>query len=90
MTESPSLPESRRALVLVWLVLVVSTIAAWWFAPGHTTELVAVVVVLAFVKCRLVLRWFMEVRAAPRWLRLGTDAWLVLLWAGLAGIYFSG
>ncbi|MFC3965235.1 cytochrome C oxidase subunit IV family protein [Nocardia jiangsuensis] len=90
MTEAPSPPHSRRALVLVWLVLVVSTVAAWWFAPGHTTELVALVVALAVVKCRLVIRWFMEVRAAPRWLRLGTDAWLVLLWAGLAGVYFWG
>ncbi|MFC8045264.1 cytochrome C oxidase subunit IV family protein [Nocardia sp. NPDC057353] len=87
MTEAPS----TRELLLVWLVLVLSTVAAWWFAPGHdAAELAAVVVVLAVVKCRLVLRRFMEVGRAPRWLRLGTDAWLAVLWAGLTGIYLWG
>ncbi|MEV0355006.1 cytochrome C oxidase subunit IV family protein [Nocardia sp. NPDC050697] len=91
MTEAPSLPRDRRALVLVWLALVGSTVIAWWFAPGHdAAELAVVVVALGFVKCRLVIRRFMEVGQAPRWLRAGTDAWLVLLWAGLAGIYLWG
>jgi hypothetical protein len=29
----------------------------------------------------------MEVRSAPRWLRIGTDVWLVVLLGSVFGIY---
>jgi hypothetical protein len=29
----------------------------------------------------------MEVRGSPRWLKLTTDAWLTVLWAGVLAIY---
>jgi hypothetical protein len=46
-----------------------------------------VVIALGFVKGRLIIRYFMEVRTAPRWLRLATDAWLAMLWLGILAIY---
>jgi hypothetical protein len=29
----------------------------------------------------------MEVRTAPAWLRMATDAWLVVLWGAVLAIY---
>ena len=45
------------------------------------------VVVLGFIKGRLIIRYFMEVRTAPRWLKLTTDAWLAVLWLAILAIY---
>jgi len=42
---------------------------------------------MAFIKGRMIIRYFMEVRTAPRWLKLTTDAWLIGLWAGVLAIY---
>ncbi|MBJ7338339.1 cytochrome C oxidase subunit IV family protein [Mycolicibacterium sp.] len=86
--------DSRRT-TLVWITLCAITIGSWWLAPGHRGDSVAVasvpitvaVIVLGFIKGRLIIRTFMEVRAAPRWLRLSTDAWLVVLWMAILAIY---
>ena len=45
------------------------------------------VVLLGFIKGRMIIRYFMEVRTAPRWLKLITDAWLTVLWAAVLAIY---
>ena len=42
---------------------------------------------LGFIKGRMIIRYFMEVRTAPRWLKVTTDAWLVVLWATILAIY---
>jgi hypothetical protein len=86
---------AARTTTYVWIVLSVITIGSWWLAPGHTRGATAVasvpitvaVVLLGFIKGRMIIRYFMEVRTAPRWLRLFTDVWLVILWAGVLGIY---
>jgi hypothetical protein len=86
---------AARTTTYVWIVLSVITIGSWWLAPGHTRGATAVVnvpitvavVLLGFIKGRMIIRYFMEVRTAPRWLKLFTDVWLVILWAGVLGIY---
>ena len=45
------------------------------------------VVLLGIIKGRIIIRYFMEVRSAPRWLKIATDAWLVVLWATILAIY---
>ena len=45
------------------------------------------VLLLAIIKSRLIIRYFMEVRDAPRWLRHSTDAWLAVLFAAIFVIY---
>lgn len=45
------------------------------------------VLALAAVKCRLIIRTFMEVRGAPRWLQWATDGWLVTLIATVLVLY---
>ncbi len=86
---------AARATTYAWIILCAITIASWWLAPGHSHRVPAVpsvpitvaVVLLGFIKGRLIIQYFMEVRAAPRWLKLFTDAWLIVLWAGVLAIY---
>jgi hypothetical protein len=101
MSQAPaaSTPRPRRAdrvIWLAWAALVTATMLAWLLAPRdaqtNTTVgkgLVAAVVVLAAIKGRLIIRYFMEVRHAPRWLQRATDAWLAILWIALLAIYVS-
>ncbi len=86
---------ATRATTYAWIILSAITILSWWLAPGHghgqaagpSVPITLVVILLAFVKGRMVIRYFMEVRTAPRWLKLATDGWLVALWAGVLAIY---
>lgn len=83
-----------RALNWAWVALVAITTAFWWLAPAHFTDTVApstgvtaLVLALTFVKARVILRYFMEIRSAPRWLKIATDIWLVVLLGSIFGIY---
>ncbi len=94
MTDTvPDSASSERTITVVWLALSAITIASWWLAPAHGHAAVAsvpitlAVIALAAVKTRLIIRFFMEVRGAPHWLRLATDAWLAALWAAVLAIY---
>lgn len=48
------------------------------------------VIVIALIKVRIIFREFMEVRQAPVLLCRLTDAWILLIGAGLFGSYFVG
>ncbi|KUI37146.1 prokaryotic cytochrome C oxidase subunit IV family protein [Mycobacterium sp. IS-1496] len=83
-----------RALTWAWAVLTAITVGSWWLAPAHFTDTVAastpitaLVLVLTFVKSRLIVRYFMEVRTAPRWLKRACDCWLAALFATVFVIY---
>jgi len=88
------MPESR-VTTWVWGALVVITVGAGWLAPaahtGHITvaslPITVLVLGLALIKSRLIIRYFMEVRTAPRWLKLTTDAWLAALFGAIMVIY---
>jgi hypothetical protein len=86
-------PASRRA-TLVWGVLSLMTIASWLMARARgtgefspSTAVTVGILAVAATKSRLIIRHFMEVRAAPRWLRGLTDGWLVLLAASILALY---
>jgi hypothetical protein len=86
--------SAGRAITVVWIALSAITIGTWWLAPGHTTStdapsvpITVAVVALGFIKCRLIIQYFMEIRTAPTWLKLSTDAWLIVLWGAVLGIY---
>lgn len=81
-------------LTLVWLVLCALTVTSWSFGPAHgggpvSLSVPATLAVLAigFIKARLVISHFMEVRTAPVWLRLVTDGWLVALFGSITVLY---
>ncbi len=78
----------------VWAALSAITVVSWFLAPAHHAEPVTAsapitiaVLVLAVIKTRLIIGEFMEVRTAPVWLKLATDAWLVLLFGAITAIY---
>ncbi|WP_438943983.1 cytochrome C oxidase subunit IV family protein [Nocardia blacklockiae] len=94
MSDTTGFATAARPITLAWVALVVITLGSWWLAPGHSAgaavasvPITVAVVALAFVKSRLIVRYFMEVRRAPVWLRRATDAWLVVLFAAVLGSY---
>lgn len=83
-------------LLVVWLVLAALTVSYLWIdhsADGSLRSDVVVtssVIVIALIKVRIIFREFMEVRQAPALLCRLTDAWVLLIAAGLFGSYFVG
>ncbi|MED5816584.1 cytochrome C oxidase subunit IV family protein [Mycolicibacterium sp. 050232] len=83
-----------KAVTQTWLLLVAITVGSWWLAPAQYSEalrasvpITALVLVLTLIKSRLIIRQFMEVRTAPRWLKLATDGWLAVLFSSIFAIY---
>jgi hypothetical protein len=81
----------------IWFVLVLATVLSWCvgtppgvFAAEYHRVVTTVVLLVAFVKAQLIIYHFMEVRAAPRALRLATAAWVVVVFAAIVGIYLCG
>lgn len=74
-----------------WALLSALTVVSWVLAATRrfspSTAVTIVVLAIAAVKTRTVIRQFMEVRVAPRWLRRATDAWLAVLMAAIIGLY---
>ena len=86
-------PFFRSRLTGVWATLSIMTIASWWTAnrsDGQAyTPITAGVLLFALIKSRLVMRYFMEVRFAPRWLRLTCDVWLMMVFGMVFALYLS-
>lgn len=83
-----------RHITIAWILLCALTIGSWWLSPAHSSapavpslNITLAVIVVGFIKCRMIIRYFMEVGSAPRWLRLATDGWLVALWGAALVIY---
>jgi hypothetical protein len=74
-----------------WAVLCALTGLSWALAATRrfapSTTLTIMVLAIAAVKTRMVIRQFMDVRAAPGWLRHATDGWLAVLMAAIIGLY---
>ena len=74
----------------VWFFLLGATLANYllmeWGVPGRQVSfrlIGAAILLLSFVKVRLVLRHFMEVAEAPRELGFIMDAWIVIVCGSL-------
>lgn len=92
-TATATTDRDGRVITYAWLVLSAITVASWWLAPDHagvattSVSISIAVIALGLIKSRMIVRYFMEVRTAPRWLRLATDGWLAALWLGVLVIY---
>ncbi|BBY14999.1 cytochrome C oxidase subunit IV family protein [Mycolicibacterium litorale] len=93
-TAAANRTAAPRAVTVAWLALAAITVLSWWLAPAHShgpvtssVPITLAVAALAVIKSRLIIRYFMEVRHAPRWLQLSTDAWLLVLWAAILAVY---
>lgn len=80
----------NKSPIYVWAFLAFATLASWGIGardPLHALPLL--VVMIAVIKCRLVIRYFMDVRHAPAWLRYSCDAWLLLNLAMATSAYWA-
>lgn len=86
----------NKRLLVVWLVLASLTVSYLWIdhsaagSPRSSVVVTSGVIVIALIKVRIIFREFMEVRQAPALLCRLTDAWVLLIAAGLFGSYFAG
>ena len=64
-----------------WLVLMIATAITWYLGEVGAAGTGAIVgmLLIAFVKCRLVILDFMELRQAPRMWRLLLEGWMLLV-----------
>jgi Prokaryotic Cytochrome C oxidase subunit IV len=84
-----SLSILRARPTFVWLALVAVTVVSWAVGADHEvgSEIAVLVLVLAAIKVRFVGLDFMELRNAPLLLRAAFEAYCILLWVVLAGMY---
>ncbi len=81
----------KGRIALVWLGLTIVTLISWQISyvgrAGLSPDLTVsmAVIVIAVIKARFVLREFMEVGHASRWLRVLSDVWVVGLPAAILG-----
>ena len=64
-----------------WLILIIATITTWYLGEVGATGTASIVamLVIAFIKGRLVILDFMELRDAPRMWRVLLEGWLILV-----------
>ena len=80
-------------VTLVWLLLVIATAASWTIGHGagpyELRYTGSAIMGLAFVKVRLVIHEFMEIRTAPPFMRIVADGWLLAIVATLITVYLA-
>jgi hypothetical protein len=85
-----------RRLTYVWVALTVVTMASWLIGRGHgvayqiNAAVTVGVLVIAAVKALLVFHSFMEVGAAPAWLKRTAYGWVFGLLSLLLVAYWAG
>ncbi|MCY1360842.1 Prokaryotic Cytochrome C oxidase subunit IV [compost metagenome] len=83
----------RENVTVVWVLLLVISVGSWALGTHLVGESLggvlapASILALAFIKARLVILHFMEVRHAPTAIRHLCSAWLVVVFGGLLWIY---
>jgi len=81
----------KGPLFYTWLFLIsatgVSALVGLESEQGGAWVALAVLLI-ALVKCRFVIRTYMEVRYAPRWLQNACDGWLLFNAAMLSSYYW--
>ena len=79
----------RARSTFVWLALVAATIVSWVVGADHEvgSGVAVLVLALAVIKVRFVGLDFMELRNAPLPLRGVFEAYCIILWMVLAGMY---
>ncbi|MGO9932601.1 MAG: cytochrome C oxidase subunit IV family protein [Steroidobacteraceae bacterium] len=87
----------RNRSTRIWLFLSLLTVLSWWTGSARGADfyqadalVTGVVLLIALIKTRFVIRNYMEVRFAPSWLQLTCDAWLLCLFAGISCFYWFG
>jgi hypothetical protein len=82
----------RHRLTVFWMLLLAATVVSvesvrGWLADSGETAAAMAVLVIAFIKVRIVGREFMELRRAPWAARLAFDAWVLVMCVALIFLY---
>ena len=82
-------------LSIAWLVLVILTCLSWESGKGllfvnNINFGSVLIMMIAFLKVRIIFREFMEVNHAHVVLRIITDIWIVVTCATIIGIFLLG
>lgn len=93
VTQHPVLAAQRTTWV--WALLILATVLSWELGHGlgfgsHHERATVAVVLIAYLKVRLVFLDFMELRTAPLALRLSVEAWAALVCGAVIAFYWSG
>jgi hypothetical protein len=85
---------SRHRITLLWCLLVLATLLSLEFGHGlvfgHRQRLAAIAILLiAYLKARVVFLDFMELRHAPLPLRLVFEAWGILASGAIVVLFYS-
>lgn len=87
-----------KRLLAIWAVLVGITLVYLWIDTSAdsdgvfiaSTAATSAAICLALVKMRIIMREFMEVRYAPRLLRLLTDGLVIVMGVAMLSTYLVG
>lgn len=83
----------RDRITWVWLLLVGATLLSWELGHGFAlTNLDHVrvgILAVAFIKVRYVILDFMEIRHAPRAMRLAAEIWTLVVCLALIALYLD-
>ena len=87
--------SSQSKITVIWVGLIVATGLSWQFGHGFGFGEkfqygTAAILIITFVKIRFVFLDFMELRTAPRPLRMAFEVWAILLCGTLIGLYWLG
>jgi caa(3)-type oxidase subunit IV len=81
----------RTPATAVWLILIAATGVSWALGSQHGTHdhrfASVIILLIAFVKVRLVGMYFMELREAPNVLRGLFEAYCLVVCALLLGVF---
>ncbi|RLA44053.1 MAG: hypothetical protein DRR06_10665 [Gammaproteobacteria bacterium] len=84
----------RHPATPIWLLLMIATGLSWWLGVDAGREedlnyhlISTTLIIIAFIKVRFVMRYFMEVRTAPLSLRLICDAWIVVVCSAIVWLF---
>ena len=88
----------NKRLLIVWLILTALSLGYLWIdhtadkhgVPRASTVVTISAIAIALIKVRIIMREFMEVRSAPRFLLRITDFWVVLMGFAMLGVYGAG
>ena len=88
----------NKQLFGTWLLLVAISLTYLWIdhaashqgMPTASTVVTVAAICFALIKVRIIMREFMEVRSAPRFLLRITDFWVVLMGFAMLGVYGAG
>lgn len=81
-----------RRILAIWVLLLGATGVAWQLGSDHgvgdTPTAAVLILVIAFVKVRLIGRYFMEIREAPIALTAIFDGWLIAVATTVITMYY--